>query len=161
MSVYTGTVPTVKREIVASNDNGQWEFGSKMGVGLGFVYLVYDTVLHRFYIGRKNYQSRSKGRLVESDWRNYRSSSKILASLLENRPHEEFRWICLDQYFTASGLAYAETWSLCYVEAPTKKYVYNKRIEAITWNVKEPVSLLHMATLNKYNDMAIEFNKTA
>ena len=158
MSVYNGPIPSAKQEFVTANDNGKWEFNGKMGVGLGFVYMVYDTDLHRFYIGRKNYLARSKGRLVTSDWKTYKSSSKILESLMAHRPPDAFKWICLDQYYTASGLAYAETWSLVYVDAPLRKHVYNKRIEAISWNVKEPVSQIHIDTLTKYNDMAVKFN---
>jgi len=130
--------------------NGHWEFPEQMGVDkhIGFIYAMYDTVLNRAYIGKKFFVGMGKlNRGKESNWRKYVSSSNLLAELLKVRPAEEFEFICIEQYKTKGCLAYAETWSLCYVEAPTSPVFYNTRIEGISWSVKERISDRHKERL--------------
>jgi hypothetical protein len=92
---------------------------------------------------------RGKNAGKESDWRRYMSSSKLLAEMMQERPKEEFEFICIEQYKTKGTLSYAETWSLCFVEAPTSVRWYNKLIEKVSWNVKEPITLRHKQRLNE------------
>jgi len=109
--------------------------------------------MHRAYLGKKSYQSTLKGKKIESDWRNYKSSSDYVTTMLAGRPAEEFQWICLEQYKTKGTLAWAETYSLCFVKAPTTKWWYNKRIEGISWKVSEEITSRHLERLSNITDM--------
>jgi len=121
-----------------------------MGNGIGFVYAIYDRVLNKFYIGKKIYRSlRGLRKGKETDWRKYKSSSPLLEIHFKARPIKEFSFYCLEEYHTKSGLAYAETWTLCISQAPLSDAFYNKRIEGISFKVKEPISERHMARLEK------------
>jgi hypothetical protein len=129
-------------------NNGRWDFPDQMGTGVGFVYAIVDRELRRAYIGKKLYTSILKGRQVPSNWRNYESSSKTLASIMSERPSEEFHFFAIEQYKTRGTLSYAETWSLCFVEAPTNVRFYNTRIERVSWSVSEPISDRHKKRLS-------------
>lgn len=132
-------------------DNGHWEFPEQMGGKeySGFLYAIFDTVLERGYIGKKTYWGAGKlNSGVESNWRKYATSSGTVTAMLKVRPKEEFEFICLEQYKKKGALAYAETWSLCLVEAPTSKIWYNTRIEAVSWNVTENITQRHKARLD-------------
>jgi Putative endonuclease segE, GIY-YIG domain len=130
---------------VSRFSNGHWIFPEQMGNGkLGFVYVIRDNVLQRFYLGKKLYYGHGKlNKNQESNWRKYASSSKVLAELLKARPKEEFEFICLEQYNTKGTLSYSETWSLCTVEAPTDRRWYNTLVNKVSWNVKEPITQRH------------------
>ena len=131
-------------------NNGHWQFPEQMGEGVGFVYVIHDMVLNRFYVGKKIFKSlRGLKRGKETDWRKYRSSSPILKEHFKVRPQEEFRFICLEQYNTKSGLAFAETWTLCLAQAPLSDAFYNKRIEGISFKVLEGVTNRHIFRLTK------------
>jgi hypothetical protein len=130
--------------------NGHWDFPEKMGCPeyVGFIYVIKDTYFDKLYLGKKLY--RGTGNLnkgVESDWKKYISSSKAVREMLFNRPKEEFQFICIEQYRTKGTLSYAETWSLCRVEAPTSARWYNRLIEKVSWAVKEPISKRHKERL--------------
>jgi hypothetical protein len=150
MSKFTGKVP-VTRVIKISDmhrDNGKWDFPEKMGVGVGFVYCIFDTILKRGYIGIKSYLGAGvKNKGQDTGWRTYSSSSPVVKKIMGERPKEEFEFICLEQYKTKGTLKYAETWTLCFVEAPTSVIWYNTRIEKISWPVKEPISDRHKERL--------------
>jgi hypothetical protein len=148
---FVGKLPTVPDNVTKiqfvgqAGPNGHWDFPEKMGPPyVGFVYVIYDTILNRAYIGKKLFLGMgqlNKGK--ESNWKKYTSSSKLLAELLKVRPKEEFEFICLEQYQTKGTLSYSETWSLCFVEAPTSKVFYNTLIEKVTWTVKEQITSRH------------------
>jgi len=147
----------VKNTVVAlpTRANGHWTFAEQMGGEeyVGFIYVIVDTVLHRYYLGKKLYRgfgTANKGK--ESNWKKYVSSSKLLGDIFSYRPKEEFLFICLEQYKTKGTLSYAETWSLCHVEAPTKTAWYNKLIEKVSWNVKEEISERHKKRLKAINE---------
>jgi hypothetical protein len=115
---------------------------------VGFIYAIYDKVLNRAYIGKKSYRSSGPvNRGKESNWRKYTSSSKLINDLLKVRPKSEFDFICIEQYKTKSGLNYSETWTLCFVEAPTTVNFYNTLIEKVSWNIKEPITERHKKTV--------------
>lgn len=155
---YMGAVPKLseERKIVLPNfDNGHWHFPEQMGGKgyVGFIYVIRDKELKRFYLGKKNFFGAGKlNKGQVSNWRKYLSSSKLLAEMFEERPKEEFEFVCLDQYKTRGGLSYAETWSLCLVEAPTTKNWYNTLIEKVSWSVSEPVSQRHKERLQRLRD---------
>jgi hypothetical protein len=131
-------------------NNGHWQFPAQMGKGSGFVYVIRDNFLKRFYLGKKSFKTRSG---VETGWRKYTSSSNILNEMFEHRPREEFEFFCLEEYKTKGTVGYAETWSLCLVEAPTTDMWYNKRIEKVTWKVKEMITDRHKERLNRILNM--------
>ncbi len=143
---YVGTLPQFERVNLPTFNNGHWVFDEQMGGPeyVGFIYVIYDTVLNRAYLGKKQYRGtgvNNKGQ--ESNWRKYTSSSKLLAELLKERPKSEFEFLCIEQYRTKGTLSYSETWSLAMVEAPTSNVFYNTLIEKVSWNVKEPITERH------------------
>ena len=145
---YSGVVPPRLKPAIPLRKfkNGHWHFDQQMGGKeyVGFIYIIRDKVLKRFYLGKKNY--RTDGRLragEESDWKRYTSSSNILKALIKDRPIEEFDFICIEQYRTKGTLGYAETWTLCDVEAPTTPVWYNEQIEKVSWKVRERITDKH------------------
>jgi hypothetical protein len=127
-------------------NNGHWKFPEQMGASdySGFIYIIRDNYMGRFYLGKKSYRS-TKGavRGQEMNWRYYTSSSNLMKEMFAERPRSEFDFFCVEQYKTRGTLSYAETWSLCHVEAPTTPTWYNHLIEKVSWNVKEPISSRH------------------
>jgi hypothetical protein len=148
---FEGVVPKItKTTVLPKYDNGHWKFPEQMGDGVGFIYVIRDSVLERCYLGKKQFLGMGKlNKGKESNWRKYTSSSKLLAEMFKERPKEEFEFICIEQYKTKGTLSYAETWSLCLVEAPTSRTWYNTLIEKVSWNVKEPVSDRHKERLSR------------
>lgn len=129
-------------------NNGHWRFEEQMGNGVGFIYVIRDRILDRFYLGKKLYRGTGvKNQGVESNWRKYMTSSATMAFEFKEREKAEFDFIVLEEYRTKGTLSYAETWTLCHVEAPTSNVWYNKRIEKISWKVSEPISERHKTRL--------------
>lgn len=157
---FTGTLPTLKHPLKVEfvnhlGENGHWDFPEQMGVGgyVGFIYVIYDNYLDKAYLGKKNYfgaGALNKGK--ESNWKKYTSSSKSLNENIAARPRNQFEFYCLEQYKAKGALAYAETWSLCMVEAPTSKQWYNTLIEKVSWAVREPVSERHKLRLLTFKE---------
>lgn len=153
---FRGVVPKADTPARKLLMNGHWKFPEQMGGDkyVGFVYVIRDNVLERFYLGKKlfvGFGKSNKGK--ESNWKKYTSSSKLLAEMFAQRPKDEFDFICLEQYKTKGTLSYSETWSLCYVEAPTSLRWYNKLIEKVSWNVREPISDRHKERLHAAMNM--------
>ena len=157
---FTGSVPstTVRLPELTPNGNplvhtnGHWDFPEPMGGKefSGFVYVVYDRILNRGYLGKKTYWGAGKLNAgKESNWKSYSTSSDILKALLKVRPKDEFEFICLEQYRMKGALSYAETWSACLCEVPTTSAWYNTRIEAVSWSVREPISKRHKDRLER------------
>jgi hypothetical protein len=131
-------------------NNGHWQYNQQMGsqAYVGFVYVIKDKIFNTRYIGKKSYRSSGKHTAgKESLWRSYKTSSPHLKEHFKERPLTEFEFIVLSEYKTKSGLAWAETWSLCFVEAPLSSRWLNRRVEAIQFNVKEPVTEYHKEIL--------------
>ena len=141
-------------KILPTKPNGHWVFPEVMGINkVGFVYAIRDLVLKRGYIGKKQYrvQGLVKGG-QETDWRKYASSSTTMAQIMKERPKDEFEFFVIEEYETKSGLSFAETWSLCMVEAPTTPLWYNTRIEKVAWAVRENVTFRHKERLAMVTD---------
>jgi len=155
---FTGQLPittnTISQTII---HNGHWLFPEQMGNTrdfptkyIGFIYLIRDNYLKRFYLGKKLfYGSGNMNKGKESNWKSYITSSKFFKEVFIQRPREEFDFICLEQYKTRGTLSYAETWTLCFVEAPTNKSWYNTRIEQVSWKVTEAISERHKLRLKE------------
>jgi len=140
------------KSVIAPLTNGIWKFDVQMDPKkyVGFIYLIVDPFMGRFYLGKKNYLSRrGKNKGQQLGWKNYKSSSKSILAMLEERPLEDFSFYCLDQYMTQGGLGHAETWSLCVVEALTTEEWYNRLINKVSWNVKEKVTEKHKSRLGE------------
>jgi hypothetical protein len=151
---FEGVVPSISIPVSIPKqtrfNNGHWCFPEQMGDSVGFIYVIRDTILERFYLGKKLFVGTGKlNKGKESNWKKYTSSSKVLNELLKHRPKEEFDFVCLEQYKTKGTLSYSETWSLCFVEAPTNKMWYNTLIEKVSWPVKEPITARHRDRLFK------------
>ena len=147
---FEGVVPSIESNVIEFKrfNNGHWKFPKQMGDGIGFIYVIRDNYLEKFYLGKKRYKSlgqATKGQ--ETNWRKYKSSSKFMTKLWSYRPIEEFDFICLEEYNARGALSYAETWTLCFVEAPTNNTWYNTRIEKVSWPVKERVTNRHKERL--------------
>ncbi len=132
--------------------NGHWQYPTQMGGAeyVGFIYVIHDLFTNRMYLGKKDYfvkRGLKKGQ--PSDWRGYISSNKDLAATMESTGKESFDFYVLGEYKTASGLIYAETWSLCYVDAPCKTKWINKRVEEVSWFIKESVTAAHKKRLDE------------
>jgi hypothetical protein len=148
MAAFTGMVPKLAPKPLFSN--GHWQFSEQMGSidKIGFIYVIRDNYMGRFYLGKKSYRGSGKlNKGVESKWRSYMSSSNTMKEMFHERDLKDFDFIVLEEYKAKGALAYAETWSLCFVEAPTTPNWYNKRIEAISWSVKERVTDRHKERL--------------
>jgi len=131
-------------------DNGHWLFPEKMGEGVGFIYVVRDNYLEKFYLGKKFFHGHGKlNKGMESNWRKYVSSSNLLKTMFGERPKEEFDFVCLEQYEMKGALSYAETWTLCLVEAPTTEDWYNTRVEKVSWRVRERITERHKERLER------------
>lgn len=151
MTNYYGSIPKTDpnfKYTPSKWDNGHWKFPEQMGDHMGFIYVIRDNVLERFYLGKKLFYGTGKvNRGKESNWKKYVSSSKLLANIFKYRPKEEFEFICLEQYKTKGTLSYSETWTLCFVEAPTNNKWYNTIIDRVAWNVKESITDRHKQRL--------------
>jgi len=149
---FTGKVPLLTT-VTPDIHNGHWSFPEQMGGKdyAGFIYVIRDTVLERFYLGKKNYYGRGRtNKGVEASWKTYKSSSKALKHHFAERPYyDEFDFICIEQYHSQGTLSYSETWSLCLVEAPTSNTWYNRMIDKVTWNVSEQITNRHKERLEK------------
>jgi len=155
---FEGGLPTTTHTTILKrkHDNGHWLFNDQLGDGVGFIYVIRDNILQRFYLGKKLF--RGAGKLnygKESNWKRYTSSSNTIATLLKERPREEFDFVVLEQYKAKGALSYAETWTLCLVEAPTNVTWYNTRIEKVSWPVKEMITQRHKMRL----EMVLRFHK--
>jgi hypothetical protein len=129
-------------------NNGKWKFPEQMGLGKkqGFVYVIRDNFMKRFYLGKKMYTHKVRGTNYreQSNWRTYQSSSNTMKEMLRVRPiDEEFEFICIEEYERPSSVTFAETWSLCVVEALHTDQWYNGRIEEVTWKITERISQRH------------------
>ena len=148
---FTGNIPGYSgtKIITPQFNTGHWLFPEQMGGKeyTGFIYIIRDIYMKRFYLGKKSFIATQKGKKMESNWRKYVSSSNLLKAMLCERPLSDFDFIVLEQYRTKGILTYAETWSLCLVEAPTTVNWYNTRIEAISWPVKEAITNRHKERL--------------
>ena len=146
---YNGPpLPVVEEDI----DNGHWLFPVQMGATQyeGFIYVMYHRGLNLLYLGMKTYRS-SSGKT--SGWRTYTSSSETVLKAMKETSHDQWDFICIEQYKTKGGLSYAETWSLCFVDAPLKKHWLNRRIEKIEWKSQETRSIRHINRLTAYRGL--------
>jgi len=134
-------------------DNGHWDFPEQMGGKeyIGFIYVIHDPLFGEFYIGKKHYRTAGKNNYgLQSDWKSYVSSSKWMQKITAEGSLKSFDFIVLEQYKAKGMLTYAETWSLCAVEAPTRKDCHSKRIEKVQWKVSENITERHKLRMSPF-----------
>ena len=133
--------------------NGHWTFDKQMGLDghHGFIYLIINNESGRKYLGKKQYKGTGKINKGEvSNWPWYISSSTELSADIKKYGKSSFDFICLEEYKTKGGLAWAETWSLCHVEVSTNQDLwYNRDIGAVRWISKESVTDKHKIILRE------------
>jgi hypothetical protein len=131
--------------------NGHWKFNKQMDPDeyIGFIYVIVDTYMKDFYIGRKNYWGQLKKGKTESNWKSYVSSSKYVQFMLSNRPKKEFDFIVLGEYATKSGMSWAEVWSIVEAECPLNTSCKNTLIPKISYKVIEGVTTYHKDLLRE------------
>ena len=114
--------------------------------------MIVYTETNQKYIGKKNYKGRGKlNKGVESNWKTYTISSVLLNALIKEKGADKFKFIILEQYATAGGLSFAETWSQVTSETPSKNDEFmNRFIDKVTWKVVEPVTERHKKRLKHF-----------
>jgi len=136
----------------APNGHWDWPYGL-MGAKeyTGFIYIIHDKNVNRLYLGKKSYRGRGKiNKGQESNWRWYISSSEELANNVKAMQKEGFDYYCIEEYRAVGALSFAETWSLCTVEAPSNKDIwYNVLIQKVSWPVKEKITDRHKERLQE------------
>lgn len=132
--------------------NGHWLFPEELGHNgaFGFIYVIRSLVTGKLYLGKKHYVGHGKqNKGVVSNWQWYVSSSKELSAAIQEQGKGSFEFIAIEEYQTRGGLSYAETWSLMFVEAPSRQdRWYNKLVNGVSWNSKEHITARHKARLS-------------
>jgi hypothetical protein len=132
--------------------NGHWKFVEPLGKNgeSGFVYLIYDIITKKMYIGKKFFiGSGIKNRGVVSNWPWYTSSCKELVESIRKNGKEYFEFYVLEQYQNRGTVSYAETWSLMRAETPANRHkFYNGLVNKISWPCKEQISDRHKKRLD-------------
>lgn len=157
--VYRNIVNVTGRSRVnraALGINGHWKFDRPMNPKrmLGFIYLVRDNYNEKFYIGKKNYKGRgATNKDKESNWKWYTSSSDPLNEAIAKHGKQHFDFFVIEEYRTVSTLAFAESWSLLYVESPFNHASwYNVLVNKVSWRCFEPLTAKHKLRLRQILD---------
>lgn len=105
---------------------------------IGFIYLIRQTSTGRKYIGRKlltrastkTVKGKRKKLRIESDWRNYWSSSPKIKEWIEEQGTHDFTREILTFVSSKSELMYAEEYALYNVNALLKDEWVNENIRS-------------------------------
>lgn len=100
-------------------NTGHWESTIPFVSAYGFVYLITNTVSNKKYIGKKQMQTVKKLKplkgkknkrhfVIETDWKEYMSSSNELLSDIEKFGKDKFKFQILRFCDSKSELAYYE-----------------------------------------------------
>lgn len=79
---------------------------------LGFIYRITHEKTKTFYIGRKQFWTKKGRNWYESDWRDYKSSSKQLLNDIREHGEHEFTFEILAIFTSKSAIRYAEAASI-------------------------------------------------
>lgn len=147
ISLEGGVGKRTKRSDYDDLPNGHWEFEDDMhqDKAVGFIYIIKDENTGMFYLGKKFYVGNGKlNKGVESNWKWYISSCKQLSESIKLHGKDGFKFYCIEEYQFRGSLGFAETWSLCQVEAlANRDKWYNGLIGKVSWTVKEPITDRH------------------
>jgi hypothetical protein len=142
--------PKTRTKRSEQGPNGHWDFPEPLGHPyFGFIYLIKNFINGKMYIGKKQYLGTGKiNKGQETNWKWYTSSCKELCEAIKQHGKESFGFFVLEQYRIRGSLGFAETWSLCQVEAlANRDRWYNGLINKVSWPVKESVSTRHKERL--------------
>lgn len=95
--------------------NGKVFESEDIGDNYGFVYIITDLVNNKQYIGRKYFWStrkvkgKKRRQKLESDWKNYYSSSKNINDLYKEYGSNRFKREILSLHITKGQVNYNET----------------------------------------------------
>lgn len=144
--------PNVNK-LLSFDNQGHWMSESAMDYKkyFGFLYLVKNIPLEKYYIGMKQYKREGKKRNKfygrESNWKTYTGSSSSLKEDITKMGIENFSFICLKEYHTRGGLKYGEANLqhkldvLVAVNNSGERLFYNNSIEMIRYIPKEYYNL--------------------
>lgn len=145
------STPRSRVNKAALGPNGHWDFPEPLGENgeFGFIYLIHDTLEEKFYLGKKQFRGTGKlNKGEESNWKYYTSSSKELVASIKRNGKDFFEFYVIEQYYKRGTLGYAETWSLCLVEAlANREKWHNGLINKVSWNVTEKITTRHKERL--------------
>ena len=131
--------------------NGHWDFPEPLGTKgeFGFIYLIHDTIENKYYLGKKQFYGTGKlNKGDESNWKYYTSSCKELVASIKRNGKDFFKFYVIEQYFKRGTLGYAETWSLCFVEAlANRDKWHNGLINKVSWTISEKITDRHKKRL--------------
>ena len=102
----------------------------------GFIYFIYNTKTHQYYIGKKGFKTKTR------PWKSYKSSSRILKSNIRDSP-DDFIFLIIEQYASKSGLRFGEVYSQIILETPTDDLSLNFYIDNIRSKSKEEITKRH------------------
>jgi hypothetical protein len=144
--------PRVRVNKAALGPNGHWDFPEVLDSekAFGFIYLIHDTIENKFYLGKKQFRGTGKlNKGEESNWKYYTSSCKELVASIKRNGKELFKFYVLEQYYKRGTLGYAETWSLCMVEAlANRDKWHNGLINKVSWTITESITERHKKRLS-------------
>jgi hypothetical protein len=132
-------------------NNGHWRFDKNIDISkvFGFIYIIADVETGMMYIGKKQLKGAGKSNKgVESNWKSYTGSSKLVNDRIKEAGLDNFRFYVLEEYYTRGGLSWAETWTQCVVEVPSNNHIwYNRFIDKVMWKSSEIISTKHKKRL--------------
>lgn len=144
--------PRIRVDKSKLGPNGHWEFEEEIDPkAFGFIYLIHDTFEEKYYLGKKQLYGTGKlNKGQESNWKTYASSCKELVASIRRNGKDFFKFYIIEQYFKRGTLGYAETWSLCQVEALANRHKWhNGLINKVSWNVTEKITDRHKRRLKE------------
>lgn len=122
----------------------------------GFIYFINNLLTGQQYIGKKNFYSTSRQKVVgstrrkvtkkESNWKEYTSSSKYVNEDIAKYGKDNFEFFIIDIYNTKGGLTNAEAYFHHFFEVLTRRFpngervFYNRCIAAIKFIPNEIVT---------------------
>ena len=101
---------------------------------VGFVYLIYNYETDRFYVGKKRFKKvhtfqvkkKKKRKMVESDWKTYTGSNKILNEELETNIDTKLNKEILHLCTSLGWMSYKETLEILKRDAMQSDDYYNE-----------------------------------
>lgn len=75
---------------------------------VGFTYQITNLTNGMIYYGKKHFFNKRKGKVFESDWKSYTSSSKYVNADIAKLGIDKFSFIILDLYTNKAKLSKAE-----------------------------------------------------
>jgi hypothetical protein len=128
--------------------NGHWKFETEINPleYEGFIYKITEINTGKEYIGKKNFWAKRKNKYVESNWRSYTSSSKLLNEVIKINGKDNYLFEIISLHYNKSFLSYREIEELVFNDVlratlPNgEKKFYNKAIGNIKFVHQDVIS---------------------